>query len=140
MKSKNHTASGILVVNSERKIVSLNRNFLEMWGLPEFVIASRDDDLALAFVLEQLKDAETFLTQVRNLYMQPVVESYDIIEFKDGRIFERYSQPHWFKGKSVGRVWQFHDVTERKRLEASLLKEIEHFQLYSLGVSLALNR
>jgi len=52
------TADGILVVNNEGKIESFNQRFIELWGIPESIIASKDDDQALAFVLDQLKNPE----------------------------------------------------------------------------------
>jgi PAS domain S-box-containing protein len=67
------TADGLLVVDLEGQIVSSNRKFREMWAIPEDVVDSRDDDLALAHVLEQLADPQGFLQKVRELYAQPAV-------------------------------------------------------------------
>jgi len=130
------TADGILVVNKEGKIVSFNQKFVEMWHIPQQIIESRDDDQALSFVLDQLKDPEGFLGKVRELYTNPKAVSHDELRFKDGRVFERYSQPQQIGETVVGRVWSFHDVTDRKRQEEEAkkrVKELEEFYDMAVG-------
>ena len=125
------TADGILVVDGNGKIESFNLRFVQMWRIPESIIASKDDGQALAFVLDQLKDPEGFLGKVKELYSQPTAESFDLLEFKDGRFFERYSLPQWIGDQCVGRVWSFRDVTEQKKAEESLRTEKQRFQSLS---------
>jgi two-component system, cell cycle sensor histidine kinase and response regulator CckA len=114
------TADGILVVNSQGKVVDFNSKFTELWNIPPDLMEQKDDNLLIQHVLDQLKYPETFVLKVRELYNKPDDESFDEIPFKDGRIFERYSIPHRLEGKNVGRVWSFRDVTERKRVEQAL--------------------
>jgi PAS domain S-box-containing protein len=128
------TTEGILVVDENGKIVNFNRKFTEMWRLPDSVLQSRDDNKALAWVLDQLKDPERFIKKVKELYAQPDSKSYDWLEFKDGRIFERYSQPQKIGGKTVGRVWSFRDVTDRRLMELTMKRQARTFDHIFDGV------
>ena len=112
------TADGILVVDLDGTIVSANRRFVEMWGIPDEVMAAGDDGLALSFVLDKLVDPEAFLAKVRDLYADPGAESFDEVVFADGRVAERYSRPQRLDEEVVGRVWSFRDVTEQRRVES----------------------
>ncbi|MBI3802415.1 MAG: diguanylate cyclase [Nitrospirae bacterium] len=117
------TTDGLLMVNREGKMTGHNKKFVEMWRIPSEIVASRDDNQALAYVLEQLKEPERFLAQVRALYAEPDTESFDLLEFKDGRLFERYSKPQKIENVGVGRVWTFRDVTESRRNEQALQEQ-----------------
>jgi PAS domain S-box-containing protein len=114
------TADGILVVDGTGKITTFNARFAELWRLPSDIITSLHDAQALEFVTDQLKDSKTFLDKVRQLYDHPEMESFDVLEFKDGRVFERFSRPQWIGQQPVGRVWSFRDVTEREQAEKEL--------------------
>jgi len=111
------TADGILVVDLAGHIVSFNRKFAELWRIPDSILETKDAPQTVAFVLEQLVDPQGFMTKVHDLYARPDASSFDVLAFKDGRIFERLSQPQRIGGNSVGRVWSFRDVTEAKRAE-----------------------
>jgi len=127
------TADGLLVVDSERRITSFNQQFAEMWHLPEEVLAHRSDIETIAFVVDQLVDPEAFVAGVEHLYAQPRSESKDLIVFRDGRVFERFSKPQFVGDDVVGRVWSFSDVTEQKRLEDDLVHQAFHDALTGLA-------
>ncbi|HZV00410.1 MAG TPA: PAS domain-containing protein, partial [Planctomycetota bacterium] len=110
------TADGIVVVDLEGRIVSINRRALALWDIPDELAASGDLWALVDHVRPSIDDAEGFVRNERELLADRENERLDTIHFKDGRVFERYSQPHRIGGAVAGRVCSFRDVTERERL------------------------
>lgn len=111
------TADGILVVTMDGHIAGSNEQFARMWGISRSLMESRNDDRIMAFVLDQLADPGGFLDKVNELYTDTNAESNDVLEFRDGRMFERYSRPQRVANEIVGRVWSFRDVTLRHQAQ-----------------------
>ena len=87
------TLDGLLVVGRAGNATVYNDRFLSLWRIPTDVAAKGTDDALLTFVLDQLDDPRAFLAGVNQLYDNPERESFDVLRFRDGRVFERYSRP-----------------------------------------------
>jgi PAS domain S-box-containing protein len=114
------TADGILVISNEGFISSCNQRYLDMWGIPKMALVGLKDENVLAIATPQVQDPAAFQRRVQELYAQPEAVSFDSIKLKDGRIFERCSQPQRVEGQIVGRVWSFRDVTQSHLLQEEL--------------------
>lgn len=123
------TADGILVVENGTKIAAWNRQFVHMWRLPEKLLDEGSDTKVLELACAQVVDPAGFVARVEQLYASPDAESVDMIEFRDGRIIERYSKAQQIEGRTVGRVWSFRDVTERQRARETLQQAHDALEL-----------
>ena len=115
--------TGIMVVDLYGRITRFNKKFVEIWKIPKAVMDSRSDRLAIESATKQLRYPEKFVAGVERLYRNPRQSSYDLIEFKDGRFFERHSRPQIIGSEVVGRVWTFHDITSIKEAERVLKRD-----------------
>jgi signal transduction histidine kinase/DNA-binding response OmpR family regulator len=80
-------------------------------------MASMKDDKALDYILDQLENPQKMVAKVKELYANQEATSSDIIELKDGRVFERNTQPKMMNGSNTGRIWSFRNITKRINTE-----------------------
>ena len=118
------TADGLYVVDMQGRVTGYNQNFMNMWAISRVLLESGENLKVIAHVLPQLKNRKEFLANIKELEEHPGRESFDMIEFNDGKIFERYSKPQKLMDTIVGRVWSFRDVTDRKHAEEKLVASV----------------
>jgi signal transduction histidine kinase/CheY-like chemotaxis protein len=128
----NSSIDGILVVNGNGRNIFENKRSRELWGIPPGIEEANDPSVRLSYVMQKLKNPEQFKGQVQRLLAHPDENLQDEIELIDGTILERYSSSVLDKaGKFHGRIWIFHDVTERTRMENENLKLREKAEITS---------
>jgi PAS domain S-box-containing protein len=121
------TADGILAVDRHGRVIKANRRFAELWRLPAELLERGDDNALLDYCLDQLVEPEVFRQKVQQLY-DSTDQATELLRFKDGRCYERYSAPLLFEGAAIGRVWSFRDVTDQKRAEEELQRREQRFR------------
>lgn len=111
------TTDGILAMGYFGRAMHYNSRFIEMWRIPPEKLAELNDSALLAMQLALVKNPERFLADVQQRKAQPDAEQFTIFELTDGRMLECHVMPQRVRGKRVGCVTSFRDVTETQRLE-----------------------
>lgn len=141
----NSMRSALLVEDLDRKIIMLNDQFCEFFGLPFPKEQMIGVDCELAGEQSKLlfKDEEGFLDGVQVAIRGKKVISGEQLTLKDGRIFERDYIPLIQDGEIRGHIWKYDDVTEvirskesLKRVEEKYKKIMEELQFGLLEVDL----
>ncbi|HEB12919.1 MAG TPA: EAL domain-containing protein [Actinobacteria bacterium] len=120
------TADGILVMDFLGQVILLNEQLKQMWQFPPNILSAKNEKWIFKHILEQVKGAGVFARTVESVHQEPETKSFDTLELVDGRIIESYSIPRRFEDKLMGRVWNFRDITNRRKAE----KAIEYLAYY----------
>ncbi len=112
------TGNGILVIDWQGRIISMNRLFSSMWHIPEDLLLERNDSAILERICDQVLAGDACRQRLRATVDN--VETEELLRLKDGRVFECKSRPQYLGEHIVGRVFGYNDITERTRAEEAL--------------------
>ncbi|MBA5636409.1 PAS domain S-box protein [Duganella sp. LX20W] len=132
------TGNGILVLDWQGKIASMNRLFSNMWGVPAALLDARDDTAILAFLSAQV--AESALCRSLLSAVVSEDETEHLLRLLDGRVFECRARPQYLGERIVGRVFSYMDITERERAEAALRESRDQLEARVLSRTADLQR
>ena len=113
------TGNGILVIDWQGRVASMNRRLSKMWNLPEDLLLAQDDQAILDCIGAQVVEGEAFRARLREIVEEH--ETEDVLNLLDGRVFECKSLPQYLDERIIGRVFGFNDITERIRIEQDLI-------------------
>ena len=114
--------AGILVETEGRKIALLNETFCRMFQVPvpAHVLVESDTRDLLEECLPLLVDPGTFLARKDAVAASRLPVQGEELELVDGRILSRDFVPILVGEEYLGHLWQYHDITERRRAEIRL--------------------
>jgi diguanylate cyclase (GGDEF)-like protein/PAS domain S-box-containing protein len=107
------TADGLLVTDLSGRIRHCNRRFADLWALPQDLLAQRDDARVFDWMRRSVVDPAGYAQRLAAIAEATLLQASDMLELHSGRVLERIVQPQCSRGRPVGRVWSFRDITER---------------------------
>jgi PAS domain S-box-containing protein len=112
------TTDAILVTEEQFRVAEFNEKYIDMWRIPREVLEHGMACEVWELASQNFADPQRFIARMAEIDSSGQ-ESFDMLELKDGRILERYSKVLSVEGQSVGRVWNFRNVTERHLAESA---------------------
>jgi two-component system, cell cycle sensor histidine kinase and response regulator CckA len=109
------THDGIVVVDLNRRVILYNRQYLKMFGITADDVERGGVDGLIETLSPQLENLEDVLLKSRTIWSDPSAEVLDVLRFKDGRIYQRYTAPHRVNSQIAGRFASFRDIGESVR-------------------------
>jgi len=114
------TADGILVCDLDGRIRAFNRLFAQLWDLPATLLSQQDDEAIHTWMVGRVTDADSYGLRLGQIQRLPLLECTDVLVLQSGRVLERIARPQYARGRPIGRVFAYRDVTERTAIEAKL--------------------
>ncbi len=114
------TADGMLVADLDGAIRGYNHRFAELWGLPQELMTERDDAAVYAWMAQHVTDPEQYAARLAAIAHAPLLEAEDVLVLRSGTVLERVTLPQYARGRPIGRVYSFRDITRRLADEARL--------------------
>ncbi len=111
------TQDGILVTDLAGRIRNFNQRFAAIWQIPADLLKQRHDDAVLEWMRRSVTDPAGYMRRLAAIDDATMLQTSDVVRLLSGKVFERVTMPQCMRGRPIGRVYSFRDITER--LEAN---------------------
>lgn len=122
--------AGILLENEHRKVVLTNHHFCKIFQQnvkPDDLIG-KDCEIGVSYAKKLFTDPELFESRINQLVVQRELVVGEILEMTNGKILERDFIPLHAGDKYLGHLWQYHDVTEKRKSQLAIEESEEKYR------------
>ncbi len=117
----NSTFDGFLVVDPNGKKILQTQRTIDLWKIPQEVVDDLSGHKQVAHIMHMTVDPQKFIAEIQYQMEHVEEKRLDEVELINGTIMERYSSPVFgADGTHYGRIYTFHDITDRKNFERQL--------------------
>ncbi len=102
---------GILVTDRDGKLRSCNRRLADIWALPQRLFDERDSAAIQRWIQDSLEDPHHWEQRIEAWRLSPLMVATERLVLLSGQIVECVARPLLQRGRPVGRVLSFRDLT-----------------------------
>lgn len=106
---------GILVADLRGRIRNFNRRFADLWEVPEEMLVRREDDAVLDWMRSSVVDPARYMRRLAAIDDATMLRASDVVTLRSGRVIERVTVPQCSRGRPIGRVFTFREISPAVR-------------------------
>jgi len=126
----NANKDATIIINNKREITDWNAYYQRMWSFTDEEMQGLNSKKLLAKINSEILNPETVINKKNIIRENPLAYTCDKLYLKNGKIIESYSQPQILKGKVVGRVYNYRDVTLEIQTEKRIIESESRFRSF----------
>jgi diguanylate cyclase (GGDEF)-like protein len=119
------TADGILVTDLAGRIRVFNQRFAQLWAIPSDLLVTRQDEAVHAWLRRSVHDGEAYQARLQAIAEAALLSATDELTLHSGKVLQRVTQPLWYRGQPMGRVYSFRDQSQRIAADRRII-ELSH--------------
>ncbi len=106
-------ADGILVTDLAGRIRRFNQRFAQLFAMPQALLEGTDEVQVHDWMRRSVVDPQSYQRRLLAIQDAVLLASTERLQLLSGQILERVSRPLWQRGRPVGRVYSFRDLTRQ---------------------------
>lgn len=114
------TQDALLVTDLDGRIKHYNGRFVDLWSVPEELLSPACEQALLAHMQAQVADVEHYQQRLAELQDDLQGPASDLVVLSNARVLQRQCVPKISRGRVLGRVFAFTDITEQLQAQQQL--------------------